>query len=124
MESLCELLATQREEVARCFESSLRAHLPLGTRGALLDGSKGRPVNIETDVAALAGFARPTYPDIPLGAYSATAAVVAPGGGKLPLNIALGIARADAGPSRSAALNFIPASEAESLGTFTLSVWE
>jgi signal transduction histidine kinase len=37
MESLLELLSTQREEVARCFEDSLRAHLSVGTRGALLD---------------------------------------------------------------------------------------
>src|SRR5262245_58575903 len=37
MESLLELLATQREEVARCFEDSLRACLPVGARGALLD---------------------------------------------------------------------------------------
>ena len=81
-------------------------------------------MNLETDVAAMAGFTRPTYPDIPLGAYVATAAVVAPGGGRAPLNIAPGIARSDAAPSRSAALNFIPASEAETLGTFTLSVWE
>jgi hypothetical protein len=101
-----------------------KVSITLTPRGALLDGSKGKPVNIEADVAALAGFARPTYPDIPLGAYVATAAVVAPGGAKAPLNIALGIARADAAPSRSAALNFIPASEAETLGTLTLSVWE
>jgi len=101
-----------------------RVVITLTPRGPLLDGTKGKPVNLETDVAAMAGFTRPTYPDIPLGAYVATAAVVAPGGGRAPLNIAPGIARSDAAPSRSAALNFIPASEAETLGTFTLSVWE
>jgi len=36
MESLLELLATQREAVARCFEASLRAHPPPGERLALL----------------------------------------------------------------------------------------
>jgi hypothetical protein len=98
--------------------------ITLTPRGPLLDGSKGKPVNLETDVAAMAAFARPTYPDIPLGAYVATAVAVTPGGARAALNIAPGIARSDAAPSRSAALNFVPASEAETLGTFTLSVWE
>ncbi|HEX8702845.1 MAG TPA: ATP-binding protein [Myxococcaceae bacterium] len=35
MESLLDLLATQREEVARCFEGALRARLPTAERSAL-----------------------------------------------------------------------------------------
>jgi hypothetical protein len=97
----------------------------LKPRGPLIDGSQGRPMNIESDVAALAGFARPTYPNIPLGEYAATATLVVPGGGQAPLNVAVGFVQADgARPSRSALVAFIPPSAVESLKTVSLSVWE
>jgi hypothetical protein len=98
--------------------------ITLTPRGALIDGSKGRPVNVEADVAALAGFTRPTYPDIPVADYVATAAVVAPGGGKAPLNIAVGIVPEGARPTRSAAVTFATQAGVSSLPTLTLTVWE
>jgi len=99
--------------------------ITLKPRGLLMDGSQGRPVNIETDVAAVAGFSKPTFPDIPLGEYVATAKMVGPGGGGAPLNLAVGFVRFDApGVSRSAPVSFVPPSAAESLKPVTLSLWE
>ena len=100
--------------------------LTLKPRGALLDGTPARPQTIEVDAGAVANFIRPTYMDIPLGDYVATARLVGPGGGPgVPLNVAVGFVRFDQpGVSKSAALTFAPASDAESLKTITLSLWE
>ena len=99
--------------------------MTLKPKGLLIDGSQGKPVKVEADVAAADAITRPTFMDIPLGEYAATAQLVAPNGASRPLNIAVGFVRSDApGRSPSAVVAFYPPSAAESLKTLSISVWE
>jgi hypothetical protein len=97
----------------------------LKPKGLLIDGSQGKPVKVEADVAAADAITRPTFMDIPLGEYVVTAQVVAPNGASRPLNIAAGFVRSDApGRSPTAVVAFYPPSAFESLKTVPMSVWE
>jgi hypothetical protein len=97
----------------------------LKPKGILIDGSQGKPVKVEADVAAADALTRPMFMDIPLGEYVATAQLVAPNGASRPLNIAMGFVRFDApGRSASAVVAFYPPSAFETLKTVSMSVWE
>lgn len=61
--------------------------LTLSPTGPLIDGSEGRPMQLEMDVAVLASGARDGIATVPIGVYKAAAELVAPGGGTQRLRL-------------------------------------